>query len=100
MDFTRVAADGVGRRIAAIPITLPAGSIVLDADGAQSTLATDVVGFVQITGIGDAEGRVVTVRGESGSTQLAVGGGEIALLASIDKTLSYIHTFLQLIAQK
>lgn len=49
LDFIRVPLDSTGKRTAARAVTIPAGTIILDKDGTQSTLASDVTCFVQQT---------------------------------------------------
>lgn len=49
VDFIRVPLDSSGKRTAARTVTIPAGSVILDADGVESTLASDTTVFVQQT---------------------------------------------------
>jgi hypothetical protein len=52
--YVQVAADGAGKRIDNATLKLPIGTVVLNADGTETTLAAETVVYRQRVVIGDS----------------------------------------------
>lgn len=90
--------DSTGKRVDLVPVTIAAGTTVVDADGVQSTLAADLTYFRQVAVIGDPEspGSVASVHGERGLGAILADNAAFGLLSSIDQTLRSIETILRM----
>jgi hypothetical protein len=77
--YVQVAADATGgKRIANFAVTLPAGTLVTDADGVQTALSVETTVFVQRTAVSDpATGVAAQVSGEADRGRLNVGAEDI-----------------------
>lgn len=94
--FVQVPADSSGRRVEALAVTVPAGTVVTDYAGTKSTLTSDTVLFRQVTAIGDpsSPGSFASVSGEVGRGALWVNDENAAVLDRIDHTLTDIKYLL------
>lgn len=63
--YVGVAADGAGKKVDNTALTLPSGTVVLNADGSTSTLASDTVVYRQRIVLGDS-----TLLGEAGVAEV------------------------------
>lgn len=57
--YVQVATDGAGKRIANFPVTLPVGTIVVDADGTQTALSAATTVYLQRVVLTDTRGVAV-----------------------------------------
>jgi hypothetical protein len=96
-SYVQVATDGPGKRVDAYAVTLPAGSIVTNADGTTTTLTADTVVYRQGVAIADPScpGPVARVTGEAGRGAVGARDGDLlGELASMHVTLRAIHELL------
>lgn len=89
---------GTGKRIGNAVVTLPAGTVLTNADGTITTLANDTPVFLQRVVIGDSETLAsASVSGESGRGAMAIRlDGDAGKLASIEETLKRIEDLLEM----
>lgn len=78
--YVQVAPDSTGKKIANTPITLPAGTVVLNDDGTKTTLAAATVVYIQNVHLVDEDGKPIPIQ-DLGS------GQTVALLEEILSTL-------------
>lgn len=95
--FTKLPPQSTGRQIDLMPVTLPAGTVIVAEDGTQSTLSADTIVYRQVVSIGDpATGSVATVRGTGEHASLLVRDDSLNRLMEIDNTLKEILLLLTL----
>lgn len=96
--LVQVPTDGVGKRIEATAITIPAGTVITNGDGTLTTLASDTVVYRQVVAIGDPDypGLFAEVSGEAGRGRLKVTDEGIELLQSMNEKLTMLVTLLSM----
>lgn len=100
--FVQVAVDSTGKRIANFAVTLPAGTVVTNADGSTTTLAVDTPVFLQRVVIGDPSDGLASLAvknvtpwpDEGGAVVRVVGAGTIL------KALGRIEDLLERLLKK
>ena len=87
--FVQVAPDSSGKRIHNAVVILPAGTVVTNADGTTTTLASDTPVFRQIVVIGDPSTlQQAKVGGESGKGYVLVDAAAFnELLEKMDEMI-------------
>lgn len=87
--FLQVPVDGAGKKVEAIAVIIPKGTIITASDGTTSELAADTVYYRQVMSIGDpsASGVMAEVKGHAGQGALAVSAMQLDMLEKIHDLL-------------
>lgn len=89
--LVQVPIDSSGKRIEALAVTVPEGTVVTNSDGTTTTLTASTVFYRQVVAIGDpSDASFAAVRGDSGRGALNVEDKNVATLEAIEKHLEKI----------